>query len=913
MTDHPPGPNSEHAAIGPPPPRWTDLLGRAAVARPKSILGVAVALAILGGVLGWLRLPLDANTDSLIARDRPWMRDYLAFLEEFGDLEYLYAVVDTKGDRARGEAAVDDLVTRLRAIPELPEVHGRIEPHEQLRLTTRAAPTEDLRGLADAAAALPLLAQRGDWLAQGEANLARLLSPEGLALPPLEQRELAAGGLLLLDAVASVGEAARGEPPQLALAAPLGPRYLESSTGRMLFIAMQPRKDFGTLTAIEGPLKAIRRAIAETRVSFPEVDIGLTGKPVLQADELATSVGDISVAFAFGLTFVALLCVVVYRDWRRPLLAIVAFALAVGWTHGAAAIVVGRLTLLSMVFMLVLIGAGLDYAVHVLNRYAEYRQRLGIPESVRRTLHMVAPGTLTGAVTSAAVFLLALLSDFGGLRELGIIAAFGLAFCAIAMLTVLPALLVLFDDPCRPKPARLFWIPGDVLATSAPAAVGALVVFALVIAGAGIAIFFSLRFESNLLKLQSPALESVVWEHRILADSRSASWFGAVPCPDEDALARVIERAKAEPEIGEVRSLYDLVAPTTPERTALRERIASESIERGGTPEVAWSAAALGEAAKRVRGLASLASMRAGSAEVEGLRRLADRLDAAAAQPPDLGSPGASVRDRVADAAAAIVDGARLPLRDALPAAVRDRIVSPGGVYLAQLVPSGDTWEFGPLASFVEAMRRVDPGATGVPVTQSESIRDMYRAFLVISLWSVVAVSFLVYLDFRSISAVLLCTGVLLVGIVLTLGTLAVLGLPLSLANFFGVPILIGLGIDNNIHLLHRVREGGRAAIDGIAFGTTRSAVILTAIITAIGFGGQVFANHRGMQGLGWIIVIGSFACLAASVWLLPALLRLFADGRPRDIAAGQADSSTESSHASSSTPSGSASRNARP
>jgi predicted RND superfamily exporter protein len=100
--------------------------------------------------------------------------------------------------------------------------------------------------------------------------------------------------------------------------------------------------------------------------------------------------------------------------------------------------------------------------------------------------------------------------------------------------------------------------------------------------------------------------------------------------------------------------------------------------------------------------------------------------------------------------------------------------------------------------------------------------------------------------------------------------------MPLSLANFFGVPILIGPGIDSNVHLLHRVRERSASALD---FGATRSAVILTSIITAIGFGGQIFASHRGMQGLGWIIVIGSLACLATSVWLLPALLRAGPEG----------------------------------
>ena len=133
-----------------------------------------------------------------------------------------------------------------------------------------------------------------------------------------------------------------------------------------------------------------------------------------------------------------------------------------------------------------------------------------------------------------------------------------------------------------------------------------------------------------------------------------------------------------------------------------------------------------------------------------------------------------------------------------------------------------------------------------------------------------------------------------LVVLAITVGLLALFDVPLSLANFFSVPILIGLGIDSNIHLLHRAdenRHGDDPGFDDLAidFGGTRSAVIFTSLTTAIGFGGQIFASHRGMQGLGWIMTIGSLVCLATSMWLLPAVLRLLREpraDRPRQGAA---------------------------
>ena len=147
-------PSADHPPTG---PRWTDAFARLVLRAPRTVLAISLALAIAGGVLGWFRLPLDANTDSLISRDRPWMKLYLSFLAEFGDLEYLYVVVDTKGDRAAGERAVDDLLAKLQAMPDLPGVYGRIEPVEQWRLASWASSDSELEGLADASDGLVAL------------------------------------------------------------------------------------------------------------------------------------------------------------------------------------------------------------------------------------------------------------------------------------------------------------------------------------------------------------------------------------------------------------------------------------------------------------------------------------------------------------------------------------------------------------------------------------------------------------------------------------------------------------------------------------------------------------------------------------------------------------------------------------
>jgi uncharacterized protein len=876
--------------------RWTDRLADLVERRPWTILILSALLALVAGLYGVMRLPLDADTNSLISRDRPWMQRYLAFLDEFGDLEYLYVVVDTKGDRAAGERAVDDLLTSLRSIEDL-SVHARIEPEEQWRMATRAMPIAELGSLVQASAALPEFVNAEHAFAVAERELNEVMGPNGFTMPKEERTTRGAAAFFLLDTIARAGGAIGAAPladapadEQTAASGsgfgdPPAPQYLVSDTGRLLFLAIMPRKDFGTLAAIEEPLRAIRGAIDAARIAHPAVEIGLTGKPVLQADELMTSTGDTTRSFTIGLIIVAGLCVIIYRDWRRPALALVAFGMAIAWTHGVAALLVGRLTLLSMVFMLVLIGAGLDYGIHVISRYTEFRATRDVRTSVRCTLRTAAIGTLTGAATSAAVFLLALFSSFQGLRELGVVAGAGLVLCAIAMVTTLPALLVIADRSLPPPAPRAIPLPGRSIGRSRRAAWWALGVGGVLVAASLVAAPLLLRFESNLLKLQAQGLESVAWEHRVLDDSASLSWFAAVIADDEaDALA-AIERARAEPEIGFVRSVFDIIPPHTAERDELRKTLLARA---SGAPSAIASEAITAERVERlgerVRAARTLATGSISHAErarltaiMQGLFALGERLrrEPEAARTELASAVAASRR-----AAQHLIEGETASLREALPAALRARFISPSGRYLVSLVPKEDTWEFEPLRRFVAALRRVDPEATGVPITQSESITDMTRAFLLISIASTLAVACITWLDFRRLRPVLLCVGVLAAGIAITVGLLAVLDIPLSLANFFGIPILIGLGIDSNIHLLHRADEPNPpsdTAVDdrAVEFGGTRNAVILTSLTTAIGFGGQIFASHQGMQGLGWIMAIGSLVCLATSIWLLPALLRV--------------------------------------
>jgi predicted RND superfamily exporter protein len=854
---------------------------------PGRIVAVTAALSLVAGLWSWRSLRLDADTNSLVGDDQAYMRDYREFLRGFGDLEYILVVVDPRGNEADADAATRELVAGLREIAGLETVTGWVSAAEQFRLSTWSMDDAQLAGLHEARGALAELAAEpgaGGMMAAGAARLERLLD-EGSGMAAERQRAMAAESFLLLRC------ALGGQPdaPE-SLATPRPVLWLPAGDGALRLVLAMPRKDYGTLAVIEEPLARMRAVIAAARRAHPSLEIGLTGKPVLQADEMRTTNDDMTVASAVALGLCAALFMAVFRGVKRPALAVLVFLAGSALTYGAATLMVGSLNLLSVVFVLVLVGVGLDYGVHMVARYLEGLRHLGPSASVRHTIRRAVPSVLSGAVTSAGTFLIATLAPMRCLRELGLVSGVGLLLCAATMAVALPALLLLTDRSARRQPLRrgLFEEPldGQEDRFGGRAALRhhllAWGFLCLAITGAWLG-WSRVRFESNLLRLQAEGLESVGWQRRLQEAGGNATWFGACVVGSIADIPPLIERARQEPAIAQARSVLDLVRPDSPQREAWRRAIGEAALGRSpSTRQIATPALADG-AARALDRLADGASIAgAPSREIGAIRELRDGLVAMNRSLRE--APDATVRAaeqaaaRAAEAATSLGRGARGSLRDALPDAVRGTFVGEDGRLAVMLNPVEDVWDPGALARFVEAMRRVDARVTGAPITVLESLHLMERSFLQQALLAAAFVSIVMLLDFRSPALAGLSLASLAAGIGVTVGAMALLDIPLSLANFFAIPIMIGLGVDSCIHVTHRAVDGG--LISG--FGSTRRAVVVTALTTTIGFGTLLWAEHRGMRGLGAVMTIASLACLGSSVWLLPALLRIGGFGSVR-------------------------------
>jgi uncharacterized protein len=211
---------------------------------------------------------------------------------------------------------------------------------------------------------------------------------------------------------------------------------------------------------------------------------------------------------------------------------------------------------------------------------------------------------------------------------------------------------------------------------------------------------------------------------------------------------------------------------------------------------------------------------------------------------------------------------------DDLPAEIRQKFVSPSGLFLLRIHPRVDIWEREDAARFVADLRRVDPDVTGTPVITYESILLMERSYRQATMYAVILVAVVSYFMIRRVRETLLALLPLALGLVWMMGLMPLLGLKFTMGNIFGLPLIIGTSAEFGLNVVLRFMED-REHGGPLLSRSTVMAVLTNGLTTIAGFGSMMVADHRGIFGLGLLLTIGIITSLIASLIVLPAMLRL--------------------------------------
>jgi predicted RND superfamily exporter protein len=473
--------------------------------------------------------------------------------------------------------------------------------------------------------------------------------------------------------------------------------------------------------------------------------------------------------------------------------------------------------------------------------------------------------------------------------ELGWIAGSGVLLCAFSCFVVMPPLLTLLekrrqgkaDDTAtilslkehqadhRPWLPALSKRPHWVIAVSLGATLG-LSYYAL-----------QIRYDHNLLKLQAQDLESVKWEQTLIAHTAGASWHALSYTTTPEEVLALKARYEQLPQVSRVVEVASLV-PRDQERKLDQLRDIQKRLRnlptRGAL--LAHAAPEPDEVRRTARHLQDLLAPLQGSRLVQelcgNLNRLTERLAAyepAASSRRLLEFEQFLVRDLAEDLYRLKDVTVPVPIKIAdLPECLRERYISKNGKWLLRIFAKDCLWDYGPLKDFTTQVQTVDPDATGKPFTTLEGLRAMKHGFLWAGLYALIAMVLVLLLDFNSVRHTLLALLPLGMGLAATLGLMVLAGYTLNPANMIAFPLILGVGADNGVHVLHDYRGRGKGSSYFLASSTGRG-IMVAALTTILGFGTLMIASHRGLASLGLILTLGVTCCMLTALVFLPALL----------------------------------------
>jgi hopanoid biosynthesis associated RND transporter like protein HpnN len=496
---------------------------------------------------------------------------------------------------------------------------------------------------------------------------------------------------------------------------------------------------------------------------------------------------------------------------------------------------------------------------------------------VLETMRGVGASLVLCAVTTAAGFYAFVPTAFEGVSELGLIAGTGVLLSMLTSVTLLPALLVALPRAERAATAPA-WLSSRPLAAASARPRAALAV-TLAVGAAAILVLPAVCFDNNPINLRDPRTESVATLRDLAASGEAPLFRLAAIAPDRATAERWAEALAALPEVRAVATSAALVPSEQTEKIAILEDTALLlGGELGDLAKAPADPAALAESLRALAGTDAdnvarsraaaddlLESLNAAApAERERVLRALDE-SLAAGLPPELA--------RLDRGLSAQPFG-----REALPDALRERWIGAGGRELVEIAPAEDVSDNSAAERFIAAVRSVVPTATGLPVVYQEASATVVGAFRQALGLALLMVVLIVWLFLRSWRDMLLVVVPILVAATVTAGATVWLGLPFNYANIIALPLLVGIGVDNGIHVVHRLRSETSTAV--LFETSTMDAVLASGLTTVASFGTLAFSAHVGTASMGKLLAVGLVASMAATLVVLPAWLAFRAQRR---------------------------------
>ena len=871
--------------------------GNWVLSHPFTVLSTVVVLGILAAhyIVGHLRI--DTDTTNLIAPDAPFQQYRRLYEQTFSqDLSTLLLVVESDTPELT-KSASRKLLGLLSKDTEhfnsayIPNDNEFFRQNGLLYLDTDELQTLS-NNLSIAQPFIGRIAQQPDltgfFSIFGDALKAtEKAAADKVQVAPIDLASLASKVSLVLH------KASNGENALLSWEAMIAEKRRYSSKE---FVIVSPKLDHSQIRPAQAAIEAVRNAAADIQdPALPAVKVWVTGEVGLEDDELAGISTGTFTASVFSVVLVLFILLVAYRSVLLTAATLLTLALGMLFCGAFAAIAVTELNLISLAFAVSNIGLGVEYGIHFCLRYRDnFNDSADKEAALRDTLMTVGPSLLLAAGTTSIGLYAFIPTDYKGVSELGLLAGTSLFICLLITLITLPALLTILPAPARSRRAEgrhlLSNLPKE-LATLPLHYAKPICVATFVIALISIALTFNVKTDFNPIDLRDPDTESVVAFKKLMEDEETTPLTLNVLVKDENSTRILQQKFSASASVSKTVSLLDLQPEDQDEKLALIEELGLIlGPQAQYFPQLKTGVDPAPGITHLIKTIDTLLPQKTNPHDYTALTRLKNELQDILIELDARPQPSRAIfiekiqtsllgtLPQVMNELSARLEAGKISLAD-LPPDISDRWLSKDGLYRIQIFPKKDLNDLTNLKEFIAEVQSVAPETTGLPIIYWESMKEVLDAFQEAIMIALVAIALVLLAIRRSILDTALVMATLILAGLFTMASAALTNTPINFANIIALPLLLGLGVDNGIHMLVRLRHS-LSEEQNIYQSSTARAIFYGALTTSSSFGGMAFSPHAGISSMGLIITMGIFWIMVCTFIILPALSKLILNGK---------------------------------
>ena len=661
------------------------------------------------------------------------------------------------------------------------------------------------------------------------------------------------------------------------------------------FIIAQPFLDYRVAQPAKKAIKRIRSVANELHFNEKNgITIHITGKLAINYEDLLSVRKDIGIAGLVSLILVGIILYIGLGSARLVFASLFTLLTGLVWTVGFAIFFIGSLNLMSITFIVLYIGLGIDYSIQICLRYKELRSSgLTNPEAILKGVGSASNALILCSISTAIGFYAFVPTAYVGASELGLIAGTGMFLNLLANITVLPALMNLMPPQ---KSNYLALSVGRHVSKLLDGYAMPIVVGAIASGIAAAAIMPKISFDANPLNLSDPTTDSVVTARSLLKTDKSTLWTISVTASDRQEARDLAKRLRKLNEVEAAVTLDDFIPENQTEKLDLINDMAlimppAPKMKQGGSYTPQQNKKAL-EGLYRVLAETINSDVTDDKSYISAITRLAENIQGFNKLLADTGRE----KDLFGALETGLLSNLEILLENfndlmqaetiklpGLPEDLTSRYISNDGLYRVQVFPRNDITDIHNLEKFVTAVRTIAPDATDKPVTILESGRTISSAFRTAAILAFVLIALFLRIVFKRWIEVILVMFPVLLGLLYTMAAAVLLNIPFNFANIIVVPLLLGIGVDFSIHIINRTKDNLGSDTHILETSTSR-AVLFSAFTTIISFGILSFMHHAGTASMGKLLTICISFMIISTLLVLPAFLKIYNPYKQQDL-----------------------------